>query len=578
MPLTSSHALLNIFRANQIDRVFLVPGESYLGILDALVDFPEIDTVVCRHEGGAGYMAVADGRLTGRPGVVMVSRGPGASNATIAVHTAQQDGVPMILVVGQIPAKDLRREAFQEIDYQKMYGSIAKWVFEPTDPAQLAEATFKAIRMATTGTPGPVVLVIPEDIQQQAAEQPEWHVVPQAPTRPAQAELDAICARLHTAQRPLIIAGGTFEQPGGREALHAFARAWQIPVAVSFRRHDVFPNTDPLYAGELGLANAAAQIAAFGDSDFILALGTRLGDIATQGYTFPTLPQPAQTLLHCHPDSRTVGLHYSADFGLACDPTLLVQALTEGATKAPAADANANTGKVTPNASPARIEWIARLRALRENHSRWPDRAPGDGVDFTAVVRSLANQAPQDAVICLDAGTFAAPVYRHFPFVFPQRLMSPLAGAMGYGTPAAVATAMRLPGVKTICMVGDGGFLMTGNEMIAAVERQLPILFILSNNASYASIRIHQERYYPGRTSGTDLFNPDFFAMAQAFGMQALRVDNAGQIDAAIAQGLATPGPVFIEVRTSLSVVLPKQKEALKASDNVRAMTASQPG
>ena len=563
MTLTSSHALLNIFHTNGIDRVFLVPGESYLGILDALVDFPGIDTVVCRHEGGAGYMAVADGRLTGRPGVAMVSRGPGASNATIAVHTAQQDGVPMILVIGQIPAKDLRREAFQEIDYQKMYGSIAKWVFEPTDPAQLSEVAFKAIRMATTGSPGPVVLVIPEDIQQQAAEQFDWLVSPQAATLPSQTDLDAIVARLQGAQRPLIIAGGSFEQPGGREALQAFARAWQIPVAVSFRRHDVFPNTDPLYAGELGLANAPAQIAAFDDSDFILALGTRLGDIPTQGYSFPSLPQPSQTLLHCYPDPRTVGLHYSADFGLACDPTSLVLALTASVTGAAS--------------TPERTEWIARLRSLRETHSSWPERAPGDGVDFTAVVRSLAAQAPLDAVVCLDAGTFAAPVYRHFPFVFPQRLMSPLAGAMGYGTPAAVATALRLPDVKTICMVGDGGFLMTGNEMIAAVERKLPILFVLSNNASYASIRIHQERYYPGRTSGTDLFNPDFVAMAEAFGMQTLRIDNAEDIDAAIAQGLAATGPMFIEVRTSLSVVLPKQKKALQASDNVRSVTASQP-
>jgi acetolactate synthase-1/2/3 large subunit len=550
MTLTSSHALLNIFKVNGIDRVFLVPGESYLGILDALVDFPSIDTVVCRHEGGAGYMAVADGRLTGRPGVALVSRGPGASNAAIAVHTAQQDGVPMILIIGQIPAKDLRREAFQEIDYQKMYGSIAKWVFEPTDPAQLAEAAFKAIRMATTGTPGPVVLVIPEDIQQQAATQFDWLASSQAATLPSDKDLQAIVVRLRAAKKPLIIAGGCFEQKGGREALQAFATAWGIPVAVSFRRHDVFPNTDPLYVGELGLANAPAQIEAFNDSDFILALGTRLGDITTQGYSFPRLPQPSQTLLHCYPDPRTVGLHYSANFGLVCDPISLLSALTVNVPIAPL--------------SPERIEWMNRLRGLREIHSSWPDRMPEDGVDFTAVVRSLATQAPRDAVVCLDAGTFAAPVYRHFPFVFPQRLMSPLAGAMGYGIPAAVAASLRLSNVKTVCMVGDGGFLMTGNEMIAAVERKLPILFVLSNNASYASIRIHQERYYPGRNSGTDLFNPDFIAMAEAFGMQTLRIDDAKDIDVAIAKGLAATGPFFIEVRTSLSVVLPKQTESLQ--------------
>ena len=542
---TSSHALLNVFRANDIDRVFLVPGESYLGILDALVDFPDIDTVICRHEGGAGYMAVADGRLTGRPGVVLVSRGPGASNATIAVHTAQQDAVPLIMVVGQIPKGDLRREAFQEIDYQKMFGSIAKWVFEPTDPAQLAECAFKAIRMATSGTPGPVVLVVPEDIQQQTVEQPAWRHRPQMAAMPAPAEMQAITAALSKARKPLIIAGGSFERPGGREALQAFAEQWNIPVVVSFRRHDVFANTHALYAGELGLANPAAQIDALHDSDFILALGTRLGDIPTQGYTFPALPRPHQTLLHCYPDWRAVGLQHAADFGLGCDPVALVTALTARET------ARTHNGD--------RQAWIERLKALHQAHARWPERTAPDGVDFTAVVRSLAEHAPANTTICVDAGTFAAPVYRHFPFVYPQRLMSPLAGAMGYGTPAAIACAMRLPEAKTICMVGDGGFLMTGNEMIAAVQRKLPILFILSNNASYASIRIHQEKFYPGRESGTALFNPDFVAMAQAFGMPARRVGRAEEIDAAIEEGLAAQGPMFIEVQTSLSVVLPKK-------------------
>ena len=548
MTQTSSHALLNVFRANDIDRVFLVPGESYLGILDALVDFPDIDTVICRHEGGAGYMAVADGRLTGRPGVVLVSRGPGASNATIAVHTAQQDAVPLIMVVGQIPKADLRREAFQEIDYQKMFGSIAKWVFEPTDPAQLAECAFKAIRMATSGTPGPVVLVIPEDIQQQPAEQPEWRAHAHVPTLPAAEDLDKIAAALATSSKPLIVAGGSFEQPGGREALQALAEKWQIPVVVSFRRHDVFPNTHALFAGELGLANARAQIDALHDSDFILALGTRMGDIATQGYTFPASPQPRQKLLHCYPDWRAVGLQHAADFGLGCDPVSLARAL---------ADRPADGTRTAE-----RTAWIDRLKTLQQAHARWPERTATDGVDFTSVVRSLARQAPPNAAICVDAGTFAAPVYRHFPFVYPQRLMSPLAGAMGYGTPAAIATAMRLAQAKTICMVGDGGFLMTGNEMIAAVQRKLPILFILSNNASYASIRIHQEKFYPGRESGTALFNPDFVAMARAFGMPARLVTRVQEVDEAIQEGLAADGPMFIEVQTSLAVVLPKAAPA----------------
>lgn len=542
MSQTASHALLRILQASGVDRVFLVPGESYLGILDALVDFPGIDTVVCRHEGGAGYMAVADGRLTGRPGVAMVSRGPGAANAAIAVHTAQQDAVPFILVVGQVPRRDLRREAFQEIDYQRMFGGIAKWVAEPTTPEQVAEAAFKAVRIATTGTPGPVVLAIPEDIQQQQVEQPAWKGVPHAPALPDPATLAHIVSRLERADRPLVIAGGALERPGGREALLAFAQAWQVPVAVSFRRQDLFPAAHPLYVGDLGLANPPAQIQAMHGSDFILALGTRLGDVPTQGYSFPRLPQPAQTLLHCYPDDHVVGLHYSAEFGLVCDPIALARELAS----------RARTGQ-----APASSRWHARLRALFEDYARWPERNPADGVDFAAVVRSIAAHAPDDAIICLDAGTFAAPVYRHFGLRGQQRLMAPISGAMGYGTPAAIASAMRHPGRKVLCLVGDGGFMMTGNEMIAAAERRLPILFVLSNNGSYASIRIHQEHQYPGRVSGTSLHNPDFQALAAAFGMPCRRIEHAGQIDDIVAHAMAQDGPMFVEVRSSLSAVLP---------------------
>ncbi len=542
---SSSHALLAVFQDHGIDRVFLVPGESYLGILDALCDFPGIDAVTCRHESGAGFMAVADARLTGRPGVALVSRGPGASNAAIAVHTAQQDAIPMILVVGQIPRADLRREAFQEIDYHHMYGTIAKWVFEATEPGQLAEAAFKAIRMATSGTPGPVVLVIPEDIQQQPVPTPEWIARDHASTRPGEATLRDLLQRLQTAERPLIIAGGSFEKPGGREALAALAEAWQIPIALSFRRHDLFSNLHPLFVGDLGLANPKAQIDAFRQSDLILALGTRFGDITSQGYTFPDLPRPAQTFVHAYPDDHIVGLHFAADFGLVCDPVELARALTPAS-------------KFTVPA--ARAAWSARLRQIHVAHAAWPQRKAEDGIDFAQVVRIVREQASADAIVCLDAGTFAAPVYRHFGFLPTQRLMSPLSGAMSYGTPAAIAAQLRFPGRQVICMVGDGGFMMTGNEMIAAVERKLPILFILANNASYASIRIQQELHYPGRVLGTNLFNPDFEQIARAFGMRAQRVVREEEVAAAVASGLAAGEPCFIEIRASLAVTLPQRR------------------
>ncbi len=536
---TSAHALLAVLAENGVDRVFLVPGESYLGVLDALSDFPDIDVVTCRHEAGAGFMAVTDGRLARRPGVALVSRGPGATNASIAVHTAQQDAVPLILIVGQIPKRDLRREAFQEIDYQKMFGSIAKWVFEVTAPEQVAEAAFRAVRVATTGTPGPVVLVLPEDIQQQCVPCPAWRAQPHAPALPDPVTLEALRARLAAARRPLIVAGGMFDVPGGREALLRLSEHWQCPVVASFRRQDLFPNGHPLYAGDLGLANPRAQIDAFRRSDLILALGTRHGDISSQGFVFPDLPVPAQTLVHCYPDPGVVGQHFAAEFGLVCDAPALARALILGP---PAA---------------ARPDWCGELRGLYERIAAWPERAPADGIDFSRVVRALHRNAPADLIVTVDAGTFAVPVYRHFPWAPPQLLLAPLAGAMGYGVPAAIAAQLRHPQRRVVCLVGDGGFMMTGNEMIAAVERRLPILFVLSNNASYASIRIHQEREYPGRHRGTTLFNPDFTALAAAFGMRSRRIAAAGDVDATIAEMMAAREPAFLEVVTSLQAVLP---------------------
>jgi acetolactate synthase-1/2/3 large subunit len=540
---TSSHAFLSVLVAHGVDRIFEVPGESYIGLLDAVADFPQIDLVTCRHEAGAGFMACADGRLTRRPGVLMVSRGPGATNASIAVHTAQQDAIALILVVGQVPQKDLRREAFQEIDYRAMYGTIAKWVFEVTDPAQMAEVAYKAVRMAISGTPGPVVISVPEDLQQQAVPEVHWRAEPHDPLRASAQGLARVRELLHTAQRPLIIAGGAFDVPGGREALLAFAQAWQIPVCVAFRRHDLFPNSHPLFVGDLGLANPAGQMELLQSSDLILALGTRLDDITSQNFTFPRYPQPDQPLVHCYPDPRAVGLHFATEVGLPCQPKGLVEDLTQG------------VDVIYPK---SRQAWARQLRHMHEQIAAWPQRQADDGVRFFEVVRHLRALAPGDVRVCLDAGTFAAPVYRHFGFDFPQRLMAPLSGAMGYGTPAAVATALREPQHPVVCMVGDGGFMMTGNEMILAVQRQLPIVFILANNGSYASIRIHQDRAYPQRHPGTDLYNPDFAAMARGFGMAVDVIDQEGQIEATLRRALQFRRPHFIEVKTSLRVTLPQ--------------------
>jgi acetolactate synthase-1/2/3 large subunit len=539
-PFTSSHALLDVFAQAGIDRVFLVPGESYLGVLDALVDFPTIDTVTCRHEGGAGFMALADGRLTGRPGVAMVSRGPGASHAAIAVHTAQQDAVPFILLIGQVAEKDLRREAFQEIDYQRMFGSIAKWVFECRHPDQLAQTAAKAIRVATSGACGPVVIVLPEDIQQQVVPTAQYKQQRQMAGIPTEAVIASLGEQISNAQKPLILAGGCFERPGGRESLKAFAEHFQIPVVVTFRRQDLFENDHPLYAGNMGLANPDDQMALLAQSDLVLALGTRLGDITTQNYQFPAYGRAAQTLVHCYPDSRVIGWDTEADYPLVADPIELVNALV----------------KSQPKSGHQRTQWLADWLEFRTRYMTWPEQTAKDGVEFVQVVKAVMDNASEQTTICLDAGTFAAPVYRYAPFTKGRRLMSPLAGAMGYGTPAALACALRDPNREVICMVGDGGMLMTGQEMILAVERQLPIIFIVSSNRTYGSIRKHQEEHYPGRTSGTTLFNPDFVDMAKSFGMQALRINELGEVRDVIAQARGLKGPVLIDVNTSLKGVV----------------------
>lgn len=542
---TSAHAMLKVFVDNGIDRAYIVPGESYLGVLDALNDFKQLDVLVCRHEGGASFMAQVDGKITGRPGLAMVSRGPGATNAAIGIHAAQQDGTPLILLIGQIPKRDLRKGAFQEIDYQKMFGSVAKWVYEVTAPEELAQAAFKAIRISTSGTPGPVVLVVPEDIQQQMVDQPAWISVPMAPTMPSAPTLQRIHKMLSESKRPLIIAGGAISRSeGGRTALIEFSEKFNIPVVVSFRQNDLFPNDHRLYAGHLDLAIPIEQLELFTCADLLIALGTRLGDITTQGYTFPTEPRPEQALIHCIADHQSVNHAFVADIGLAADPVDFMNQLM--------------CNELIHEDDIERASWSNKLRRIQDVAARWPVSSGQDGIPFTTVVRELEAQSPKNLVICLDTGTFASSVYKHFSFGGNQRLIASQSGAMGYGIPAATVAQMRFPNTKIVCLVGDGGFLMTGNEIIAAVDRQLPILFIISNNNCYGSIRVHQNQFYPDRNIGTSLTNPDFVALTRAFGAQAELVENEQQIKDAIARGLCATGPYVIEVKTSLVAALQK--------------------
>jgi acetolactate synthase I/II/III large subunit len=536
---TAGRLIVDSLVAHGIDRVFCVPGESYLGLLDALYGRTDIDTVVCRHESGAGFMALADARLTGRPGVAVVSRGPGASNAAIAVHTAQQDGVPFILLVGQVAARDVRRDSFQEIDYGAMFGRIAKWTAEVTDPARMAETMLRALQVATTGLPGPVVIAVPEDVLTAPASGPT--ICPQAAVRAAPVAADAALLRqwLQAAERPLLIAGSGLERAGGRAALRRFAEKWQIPAIMSFRRQDLFDNADPLYAGDLGLSNPEAQMAAWRDADLLLVLGARLSDITTQGYTFPDLVRPRMRLVHVHADGAVIGLHFAADLAMPCDPQAAIEAVGQ------------------PEAPIDRSAWIERVGAERRRIAAVRQYDVDDGIAFERVVEIVGESLSADGIVTLDAGVFAAPAYRIIPFAPPQRLLAPIAGAMGFGIPAAVAAALREPARQVICLVGDGGFLMTGNELAVAVERRLAIKVIVSENGVYGSIRLHQERAYPGRSVGTGFSNPDFALIGQAFGFPVTSLRHDPDL-ARLGEILQRPGPDFIVVDTSLQAILPK--------------------
>ncbi|MCH8169197.1 MAG: acetolactate synthase [Proteobacteria bacterium] len=530
---------IDCLRAQGADRIFCVPGESYLELLDALADAPGIDTVVCRHEGGAGLMAVADAKLTGRPGVVAVSRGPGATNVSIAIHLAQQDAVPLVVLIGQVARFERGRGAFQEIDYTAMFGAIAKGVWEVTDAGRLPEVAARAWHAAQAGTPGPALIVLPEDMLRDRTDATVIAPHPVVRASPSAAEIDAVIAMLEAAERPLLIAGGMLTDAAGRAALARAAEAHRLPVALSFKHQEIFDNASPLYAGHLGFKAPKPLIDALAEADLVLAVGTRLGDTPTQGYTFPRAPTPGQPLIHVYPDPLVIGSIYRSTIGLTCDPAAFLDAL--------AARNSAVRGD--------REKWAT---GLNEVARRWAGYAPQprpDGVDFGAVVAELAARAPKDAIVTTDAGNFSSWVHCLWPWDGSQTCIGAVGGAMGLGVPGAVAACLRAPERTVICFTGDGGAMMTGNELATAMAVGAKPKIIVSNNGSYGTIRLHQERDHPGRVSATDLTNPDFAAWGRSFGALGLTVSDPDQVAAVVAEALAHDGPVVVDVKSSLEAI-----------------------
>lgn len=532
--MTGGEALVATLAAAGVDRVFCVPGESYMAALDALYDRPGIEVVQTRHESGAGLMAVADARLTGRPGICFVSRGPGAGNATLAVHVAQQDAVPLILFVGQVERRNLGRGAFQEVDYGKTFSDMAKWVVEVDDAERLSEFVARAFQVATSGTPGPVVISLPEDMLEDRIEVEV--VAPRAAARlsPGAEEVTRLAALIAAAERPVLLAGGDCCDPAARAGLLAFAEAWGVPVAATNKRQHCFPNRHPNWVGHIGYLVSAPLRRVLDRADLVIALGTRLGDVSTQRYTYPAAPLPEQPLVHVYPDPTVVGRNHALTLGLVAHAAETLAAL---------------------NAAPRprdRSGWIAELTAIRHAQEGYAVTTPPDGVDFGAVALAVDAQLKPDAILTLDAGNFVSWVHGLIRVAPTNETIGAVGGAMGLAVPAAVAASLRHPARDVIAFVGDGGFLMTGMELATAMLCGARPKIFVSNNRSYGVIRTHQEGAYPGRVIATDLANPDFAALAESFGATGLVIDRESDVAATVARALACPGPVVVDVRTSL--------------------------
>jgi len=530
--------LIDSLVAHGVDRVFCVPGESYLSVLDAMAGRKDIQAVTTRHESGAGFMALADARLTGRPGVAFVSRGPGAMNAAISVHSSQQDAVPMVLFIGQVERVHRNMGAFQEVDYETVFGAMAKWVVEVRDAARIADTVATAMNLAASGTPGPVIVSLPEDMLEDDLQ--DGIVPPLTMPRAAasQSDLMQVAAMIAKARRPLIIAGGLLKNEAGRAALQAVAERFAVPVAAAVRHADLLPNDHAQYGGHLVYGAPAEFAKAVSQSDLVIAVGTRLGDVTTQGYSFPAAPIPAQDVVQVWPDPSAVGQIRKLALGLVADPTVFLQDLLAFAPSSP---------------DTAHQSWSAALHQVAVNLRNWSGpKDAEDGVVFGAVVQALDHLLGDDAIITIDAGNFGGWVQRLMRFGAGRAMVAPSSGAMGYGVPAAVAASLRCPDKPVVCFVGDGGFLMTGNELATAMQYGAKPVLIVADNGSYGTIRMHQEKHFPERVSATALHNPDFAALARTYGALGFDVQTSADIEPALKAALSADRACIVSVHTSL--------------------------
>jgi acetolactate synthase I/II/III large subunit len=534
---TAAEILVDQLRIHGVRHVFCVPGESYLAVLDAFRD-SDLAVTVCRQEGGAAMMAEAVGKVTGRPGVCFVTRGPGATNASPGIHIARQDSTPLVVFVGQV-ARDMReREAFQELDYRAVFGSMTKWATEIDDPARMPEIVSRAFYTAANGRPGPVVVSLPEDMLSERVAVDDAPAFSPIETSPGPVEMAKFVQLLGGARAPILILGGSRWSQEASDRVAGFAEKFALPVCTTFRRLHLFDALHPCYAGDLGIGPNPKLVERINSADLVALIGGRMGELPSQSYTLFNIPQPQMTFVHVHPGVEELGRVYSPKLAIHATPTAFAAALAHlDAPGAPRGQAEA-----------AHAEYLAWTET--------PTEQPG-GVNLGAIMVWLREYLPDDAILCNGAGNYAAWIHRFFRFRRFGQHVAPTAGSMGYGVPAAVATKRLYPERPVVCIAGDGDFLMNGQEFATAVQYGLPFVVVIADNGIYGTIRMHQEREYPGRIVATDLRNPDFAAYARAFGGFGVDVESTADFPAAFKEAQASGKPAIIRLAIDPEAITP---------------------
>jgi acetolactate synthase I/II/III large subunit len=538
---TGGQVLIDQLKIHGVDTVFCVPGESYLAALDALHDAPEIKLIVCRQEGGAAYMAEAYGKMTSRPGICFVTRGPGATNASIGVHTAFQDSSPMILFVGQVARDQVEREAFQEIDFRRMYGPLTKWVAEIDDAARIPEYVSQAFHRAVNGRPGPVVLALPEDMLTDRVDVADAGRYKPVQASPSAAQMHDLRDRLDEAKRPFMILGGGGWSAEAVANIRVFAEAAKLPVGCSFRCQDLFDNGHQNYAGDVGIGINPKLAERVKNADLLIVVGARLGEMTTSGYTLVGIPVPKQKLVHVHASAEELGRVYQAALPI----------------NAGMAEFAAMAKALGPIAARA---WDNETKAARADYLEWSTTPQVEGpIQMGEIVNWLEQRLPADAILTNGAGNYATWIHRFHRYRRFRTQLAPTNGSMGYGVPAAVAAKVIAPNRMVVSFNGDGCYMMNGQELATAVQYNAPVIFVVVNNGSYGTIRMHQERAYPSRVSGTDLVNPDFAALARAYGAHGELVEQTADFAPAFERAVQSGKPALIEIRLSVEIITPRQ-------------------